>query len=185
MKYTKAPARYAKALLDLSIEINRLDEVEADIKRIDNIIKQEKSLAVLLKSPVVSADRKMKVFSALFGNKLGETSSKFISLIAAKGRENLLHDICVEFIRQVKVYRNILVVEVESASPLMEEARNRIMGMIREIHEGGLELVEKIDTDLIGGFILKVGDHRVDASVEGKIRHLRQMFDKNPYEVKF
>ena len=94
----------------------------------------------------------------------------------------MLGEIATAFVGQVKEFKNIIVAEVISAAALDAETRGVISKLAGDLAKGkAIELVEKVDASLIGGFILKVGDSRVDASVSGEIKNLKREFEKNPY----
>jgi F-type H+-transporting ATPase subunit delta len=68
-----------------------------------------------------------------------------------------------------------------SAAPLDEETRNKIEALASQMAHGNVELTERIDSSLIGGFILRVGDNQVDTSIYNSIRNLKRGFAENPY----
>jgi F-type H+-transporting ATPase subunit delta len=105
----------------------------------------------------------------------------FVTLLANKGREMLLEEVAGSFVDQVKKHKNITTAEVVSAVALDESTRSRVEALAVKMAGGVIDLKEKVDADLIGGFVLRVGDQQVDASVSSEIRDLRRSFEKNPY----
>lgn len=185
MKNTKAAARYAKALFDLAKERAEIDRVFDDMNLTRQQIADNSGLGQLLRSPVIKADTKMAVLNKTLGGQIGQTALAFIKIIADKGRETLIPEIAEEFVRQVKKHKNILTVQVSSATAIDAETRARIISMVKVSHHGEIELIEKVTPAILGGFILTVGDRQVDASVSGQLRRMRKEFKENPYETKF
>ena len=127
-------------------------------------------------------DSKDKVMNAIFEGKIDELTLKFLMLVGEKGRDAMLPEIVTSFIEQVKLHKHIMVAKVISATPIDEATRAMIREIILKVHNGELELVEEINKDILGGFILNIADKRIDASIKGQLRELRTEFEHNPYE---
>jgi F-type H+-transporting ATPase subunit delta len=181
MKQTKVAFRYAKSLLDLSVERGVLDQTQADMDLVSQTIIGSKDFSVVLHSPIINSDKKEVILKEIFGDKVSTLSMSFMDIINRKGREGLLGQISSSFVVMSKEYKNIYGAEVTSAHPLSDDARARIEKIVRDIKQGEVELAETIDPNVIGGFILRIGDNMVDASVSSKIRDLKQEFSENPY----
>lgn len=181
MSGIRISSRYAKSLLALAIERGELDRVFADMQRVYAVVSGNRDLSILLKSPVVKTDKKIKIIGDIFGGDLGAMSLGFINLLTAKGRESLLAEVAQSFISQYKIYKKITVVELTSAVALDADTRSKIIAAAGNLASGNIELVEKIDPEMIGGFVLKVDDNQIDTSVAGKLRNLKREFSNNPY----
>jgi len=173
--------RYAKSLLDLSTERNQLDAVQADMKLMALVMKENRDLVIMLSSPVVKADKKISILTQIFSGKISELTLGFITLMANKGRESLLPEIVESFNTQLMTQRGIGKAEVTSAIKLDDASRAKVLEAAMKMAGGNVELTEKVDTALIGGFILKVGDKQVDNSVATTINNLKREFADNPY----
>jgi F-type H+-transporting ATPase subunit delta len=99
----------------------------------------------------------------------------------SKGRESDLGEIAQSFVQQVKTGRNIFDVELISAVPSDDALRAEVTEVAKSICGGEVEITEKIDSDLIGGFILRVNGMEYDASVSGKLKKVKKDFSKNPF----
>lgn len=181
MKQTKQAHRYAKALLGLATEQGQAEAVREDMKLIADAVNGSKELEMLLKSPVVKSDTKLRVLDKIFAEKIGDISTKYIHLIINKGREANLGLIANEFVTMSKVAQGIFQAKVVSAVALTNDVRNEILSIASKIHKGTFELEEIIDPSIVGGFILTVGDQMVDTSVKSQFRKLRQEFLNDPY----
>jgi F-type H+-transporting ATPase subunit delta len=177
MSNIKVASRYAQSLLDLSVEKNALEAVIGDMKMLLSVAEQNRDLGLTLKSPIVTYDKKFNILKALFGKTANNITMSFFDLVTRKNRSNVLVPTAQEFLRQYNEYKGIQVAEVTVTLPLTEDLRKEIIEIVKEI--SGLqkvELVEKIDKSLIGGFVLKVNDKLWDDSISGKLRKARMKF---------
>ena len=82
--------------------------------------------------------------------------------------------ISVEFEAQVKAYKGIVPITLVSAIPLEASTKEAILAKVRGSVKGTLEVTEEIDPSIIGGFLVKMGDTRIDASVSSQLNKLKQ-----------
>ena len=175
MSVTRVAHRYAQALLDLSIEQNSLDAVNADMVELSSIAKESKDFANLLNSPIVDATKKKDVLNAIFGSKMNKISVDFMNLIVKNEREEMLPAIAESFKDLYKKKNNILDVLVISAAPLDDSTKTTITEKIKTNFNGTIELTEKVDPSLVGGFIIRIDDQQIDASIASQISDLKNI----------
>ncbi len=174
-------SRYAKSLIDLAIETKQLEEVRKDMRLINEVCKSNPDFVTLLESPVVKTDKKIAIFISIFEGKIVNTTQSFLKLIASKRRESYIKDIAISFDEMYKSYLNITTAKVESAIKLDDASRNQILEIVRQTTNGEIELVEKVNPELIGGFILSINDTQVDQSVRRRLSELKKNFSSNVY----
>ena len=179
MKGTRASSRFAKSLLDLALEKNELEKVFADITLIRHTIKENRDFAAMLKSPVIKTDKKKTILEAVFTTAISPVTAKFLQLVATEKREEYLDLITDEFIARYKKHKNILTAVITTAYGLDDEMRKKVYELVKKQMNSEVELVEKVNKNLIGGFILRVGDKQNDTSILGKIRLLERTFKEN------
>ena len=185
MKESLAGNRYAKSLIALSIEKDELDVIYNDMTLISKTVESSKDLDVLLKSPVVKTDKKQEILTAIFGKNTTELTKQFLLLISSRNREALIGEIANAFVRQYKVIKKIIVTEVTSAVKLDAAQKKKILQLLNTDESSSVEVIEKINPDIIGGFIVRVDDKQIDASISRKLDDLRQNFSKNQYIADF
>lgn len=184
MRNPKVAHRYAKSLLDLASERNQQDDVRNDMELILDTIRESRDLSVLLHSPVVKADKKEKILEALFGQHVSELSIGFLRIMSSKGREALLEEIAKNYIQQIKYRKGIMTAQVTTATNADEATRTQILSQLKKLNpDGEIEITENVDPELIGGFVIKVEDKMIDASVRSQLRKLRREFTDNSYEA--
>lgn len=184
MHTSKIAHRYAKSLLGLASERGQEDAVAADMLTIREAVAESRDLRTMLSSPVVKADKKLKVLNAIFGAHIGEVSSAFIRILTQHGREDVLDEVAHSYVELNKKRKGILTAEVTTATPLNDELRKAVTAIVKEMNpQGDVVINEVVDSEIIGGFVLKVEDRMVDASVQSKLRSLRQNLIDTSYEA--
>jgi len=181
MAQSRATIRYAKALFQLAVEQDILEQSYQDMKFLDAVCKESKELVLLLKSPIVKTDKKLKILEEIFNSQIHKTTMSFIRIITAKKREGLLLLVAGSFINLYKKHNNIQPATVISATSLDESLRAEVITFIEKYGDKKAELEEKIDERIIGGAVIRMGDKQLDASVSREISELRQLFNKNLY----
>ncbi|MDB2408719.1 ATP synthase F1 subunit delta [Crocinitomicaceae bacterium] len=173
MKSTKSAIRYAKALLELSIENSNLNEVSSDMKRIVESSNETKDFKVFLNSPVIKSDKKIEILKVLFVG-FEKLTSSFIDLITKNKREYLLVEIAEAYLYLLKKHQQIVPVSIKSARKLEKETLDQILNKMKSHVEGDFEVTEEVDESLIGGFIVRMDDKQIDASVLTQLNRMKQ-----------
>lgn len=174
-------SRYAKSLIDLAVETKQLEEVRNDMRLIKQVCIENREFVVLLESPVVKTDKKMAILKEIFGGKISVTTQAFLDIVAKKRREGYIDDIAFSFDEQYKKYKNITSAIITSAVKLDDSVKSAILNIVKQTYKGEIELVEKTDKSLIGGFVLTINDKQVDTSVKRKLNDLKKNFSGNLY----
>jgi F-type H+-transporting ATPase subunit delta len=173
--------RYAKSLFELALETGKLEEVRKDMDLMVDVCLNNRDFRQMLISPVIRPDKKIAVMDEVFSGKIEDLSKQFYHLLSQKRREKYMEGIAKQFIAKYKKYHNIHVIEIRSAAPLSKELRNRVVDIIETRTKGSVELIEIIDTKLIGGFIVSDEGRRYDASLTTTIKKLKKEFEENLY----
>ncbi len=174
--------RYAKSVVDLAVETDRLEAVFQDMILMNDSCGTNPDLVRFLKSPVINAEKKEKIFVAIFGDRISEISRKFAILLIKKGREGYLPEIARAAIHQYRILKNIRQVKMITAVPLSDELKADIIKKIKaEITNQQIELITDVKEDLIGGFILETNNTIFDASIARDLKDIKKQFNKNIY----
>ena len=181
MSQSRITIRYAKALFQLAAKQETLDQSYNDMVLLDSVCAESKELSLLLKSPIVKTDKKLKILEEIFGSKINKVTMSFINIITTKKRERVLALIASSFIALYKAHNKIETATVISATPLEESLRVEVINFIKKHGDNDVELTEKVDPTIIGGSIIRMGDKQLDTSVSKSISELRQIFNKNLY----
>ncbi len=186
MSVARIASRYAKSLIDLSVEQNQLEEVYGDITYFMEVAKN-RDFSLMLKSPIIKSDLKKNAFNALFENKLSKLTNSFFDIILRKNREKYMVDIGRTFLEQYKAYKQVSSVRLTTAKPLSEASVQKIKETLLSSSKTNknIELETFINEDILGGFVIEWDDKLYDASVAHKVELLRKEFNKNEYIKNF
>jgi len=182
MQNPRLAIRYAKSLIDLAQEQNKLEPVYADMKLLDNICKTNREFANVLKSPIIKEDKKNQIIESVTAGRINTLTASFIKLLGAKSREANLPEIISAFIQQYNVVKDIHKVKLTSAVELSDELKNDFINKIKAAE--GIETVELeaiIDESIVGGFILEMEGKLADGSIRRDLNDVQKQFMNNDY----
>ena len=182
MSIARIANRYAKSLLDLAVERQQVERIMEDFESFNEVMKN-RDFYLMVKSPIVKADKKRKIFQLLFGEKFDELSMAFLNILLTKGRESYLPEIVKELRIQYRRYRHISTVKVTTPEPLSESTVEAIRQKLLAdgILEGQVEMVTHVDPALVAGMVLEFEDKRYDASASRKLEAFKGTFRENLY----
>ena len=173
MKSSKAASRYAKALLEIAIDQKKIDSILGDMNFLTQVSEETSEFERLISSPVIGSDKKISIFEMIF-EQFEKESKNFIKLITENKREGILPAIAISFDTLVKEYRGIVPVTIVTAAKMDVATKEAILAKVKGSVEGKLEVTEEIDGSLIGGFLVKMGDIQIDATVANQFNNLKQ-----------
>lgn len=174
---SKAGARYAKSLIDLSQEQNVLEQIKNDMVLFEQVVDDNSELEAILKNPIVPLDKKTGILNDVFGSKVHQITQSFLKLVVNKGRAGILFDTAKQFIEQYNRIKGIVTAELTSAIALTDAAKTEVINLVKkELGANEVIVKEKVNENLIGGFVLKVGDKQFDASISNGLNKLKKEF---------
>lgn len=172
---TRAANRYAKALIDVANESQSAHAVYNDMHDISQSIVHSIELQHLLNSPVVKISDKINVVRAIFGNKVHQTTDKLFHLLAQNNRLELLFPITQQYTHLFNQQKGIVNATVITALELDDTMRTKVMKKAKEIvGDKNISLESKVNPDIVGGFILRIGDKQLDASVSTQLKNVKR-----------
>lgn len=173
MKGSKVAARYAQALLEITEEQQKTDAALSNMRDLSVTAGDNREFELFLKNPIIKSDKKIAILEKVFTH-FDEVSLSFIRLITKNGREALLPAIAHEFDARVKSVRGIVPITLTSAVALDTSVKDSIVKKLSAQVEGKLEIEEKLDDKLIGGFMVRMGDVQIDASILRQFKEMRK-----------
>ena len=172
---SRAAIRYAKAILDIAQTSGKADAVNNDMKSIVTAVAESTELKDFLSSPVIKMDVKKSAVSEIFSSVQAETNSLFHLLFENK-RFEILATIAIEYNRLFDESNGVEVAKVTTAFPITSELETKVLAKIAEFSNKKITIENIIDSSIIGGFILRVGDKQYIASVANKLSELKREF---------
>ena len=186
MSDVRVASRYAKSLLELAVEQGKIEEVHKDMMLLDTVCNQNRDFALVLKNPIIKNDKKKAILEAIFGGKVCDLTMAIFDIITRKNRESVLPAIAIEFHHQYNVYKSIETATITTAVKIDDSLRKSFEKIVKQISDKKeVELEEVVDENIIGGYVLKVGDRQLDDSIKSKIKELELKFSKNEYIKEF
>ena len=180
----RVASRYVKSLLGLAVEQGAVEAVHQDMILFSKICSENRNFVVMLRSPVVRHEKKRAILEKIFSGRVNALTMAIIDILTRKNREPLLPAIANEFHNAYNEYKGIGKANITTTLPMEKDLRDSIEAIVTKLsNKKQVELDEKVDKDLIGGFILNVGDRQIDASIKSKLRALSLKFNEN-YFVK-
>jgi len=171
--------RYSQAVFRIALDSKELNRWQSDLRKIASLAK-DAALFALLENPEVSFDNKAKVLSERLGD-INPLALKLVSLLVTKGKLGMIGDIADEYQRLVDNYRGIEgaeVAEVTTALPLDDEDKLRLAQRLTSLVGKPVVLKPKVDSRLIGGVIIRVGDKLIDGSIRNKLLTLKRDLER-------
>ena len=182
MNNPRLAQRYAKSLVDLSIEMDQFDAVHNDILFLQDIINKSREFVLMLNSPIIKADKKYKIIDAVTQGKVSKISQTFIKLLCNKNREANLPGIVTSFLSQYNKIKGLHNAKLTTATPLSESMINTFVSKIKTSSSiENLTLETEVDEKLIGGFILEMEGKLIDASILRDLNDVKKQFSNNDY----
>jgi F-type H+-transporting ATPase subunit delta len=182
MAASRAASRYVKSLLGLAVEKNALEEVHNDMVEFAKICDKNRDFTLMLRNPIIRHDKKRDVLEKIFKGKFNPLTMAILNIITEKNREPLLPQIAREFHLAYNVHKGVGQASVTTAVPLDPALRAEFEKIAKTLSEHkNVELKEAVDPEMIGGFVLNVGDRQIDASIKNKLKALKLKFSQNEY----
>jgi F-type H+-transporting ATPase subunit delta len=173
MNDSKISVRYSRALFQSALENKILDKVNQDMIFISEICKISE-FKELLNSPIIVPSKKTEIFHKILGNELHKFTLSLIDIVVKNGRERYIPAIARVFSHETMKYKGITESILTTAVKVDTNIRKQVSDLISNLFKTKVDLKENIDSDIIGGFILRVDDNYIDASIKNKLRKIQK-----------
>lgn len=173
MSESTVAIRYAKSLISLAQEQKVVNSVYDDMILFKQVADENRNLMLALRSPVVRHDKKMSILEKVFKDKVNPVSYSIFTIITKKNREAIMYSIADEFIKLYDEAKGIVKAQIISAVPLTADLRQEFIKIVADATGKTVALEEKLDDKIIGGYVLRVGDRQVDASIRKRLNDLK------------
>lgn len=174
----RAALRYAKAVLDRAEETGTQEVVYGNMKSIEGTLSASKELRSVLNSPVIKAEDKRAALNSIFSS-ASETTLGLIDILIDKKRSNILGEVAESYLQLYNESQGLVVADVTTAVELDEALEAKVLKKVKEITGSDKAQIQNIiDPDIIGGFVLRVGDTQYDASISNQLNKVKKEFSK-------
>jgi F-type H+-transporting ATPase subunit delta len=170
-----AARRYAKALLDVASKEADVDKVGEELDAFVALLDQQATLNRVLMNPAVPTPRKRAAVAEL--TRLARVSpvvAKLLVLLAERDRLVLLNDLAAAYREMLMERQNVVRAEVTSASGLAAAKTDAIEERLAAVTGKRVSMVTKVDKEILGGMVARVGSTVYDASIATQLRKIRE-----------
>jgi F-type H+-transporting ATPase subunit O len=172
--------RYATALYSAANKEKQLEAVEKDLKDIQGALKKKGKLADYMNNPSLQRGEKKELLgSALASTKACKCTTNLITLLAENGRLNKLNGIATAFSRIMSAHRGEIECEVTTAKPMDAALQKELEAALKLFVKSGesIQIKTKVDSAILGGLIVAIGDKYVDMSTAAKIKRYSTLIE--------
>jgi F-type H+-transporting ATPase subunit delta len=178
MNESKISVRYSKALFQSALEMDVIDEVSKYMILISDICKTP-DFKELLASPVIRPSVKRKIFHAVFGQNVTDITMSLLDLVVSNGREKYLPAIARVYRSETMAHKGITECLLTTAVKINDALKKQVSELVESVFKTKVELKENIDEEIIGGFVMRVDDNYIDASIRNKLRKIKKELTEN------
>ena len=181
MKNTLLIRRYAKAFLEYAIENKMTDQGLADLELLTKTLQDNRELRNILSQPFLSKNKKETIINRIFKGQISDKTLNFIKLMLDKNRHEIIPMILVPYRELYYEYKNIAEVTITTAVKIDEPTQQKLIWFVKDKINGDVQIINKIDKSIIGGFIINYLDYQYDRSIRNDLKKLQGLFDENLY----
>ncbi len=178
MLTSKVAKRYAQGLLDFTQESGNTEAVFSEMKDIVKIMSSSKELNQFVNTPIIDSRKKEAIALEIFKD-FSPVAQNLIRLVIKQGREAQLKNIAQEFINKVEDIKGTQRITLVSATALSQDNINKIIADSKMVNVSNYDLETIIKPEILGGYILRIGDQQIDASVRTKLSNIKKEFQLN------
>ena len=167
--------RYARALFELALEAKSVDAMKTDIEKFDAMLAESPDLLRLVRSPVYGAEERARALAAVLAKaEITGLAANFLMFVTANRRLFAVRDIIRDFRKLVARWKGEVTAEVTAAEKLSDTHLEAIKSALKAITgEKTVDLHVKIDPEIIGGLMVKLGSRMVDSSLRTKLNAIK------------
>jgi F-type H+-transporting ATPase subunit delta len=174
MNDSRLASRYARALYLLAKEKNQVEAIRQDLSKLTGLLADSSEFKWLIESPVITGSEKARIAESILSGFIEPVTLKFLQLLIRHRREGNLPSTCRMFIELYKEDQGILDAKVESAIAVDLVFLEGLTRRLEESSHKKIEMRTETNEALIGGFILTLEDQQLDASVQSKLKRIKQ-----------
>lgn len=175
---------YGDALFELAAEEQKLDAMSDEVRAVSAALQENEELTRLINHPKIVKEEKIKLIEDIFAGKISDELVGLMRMIVEKGHYNEMQKVFSYFIDRVKEYRNIGTAYVTSAMELTDAQKAAVEKRLLETTKYiKFEMHYRVDAGLIGGMVIRIGDHVVDSSIKTRLYSLTRELSKIQLKV--
>lgn len=169
---------YARAMFELSIEANTVEETGEELQKIKEIFSSDEDIVKFFVTPLVTKKEKLEILSKAFEGKVTKNTENLLKVVIENGRASQIMEILDQYRKMELDYLGIEEAVAITTQPLSEAQRESLVANLEKTTGKKIILVNQIDESILGGILVKVGEQELDGTVLGKLNGLKQALIK-------
>ena len=170
---SKAAEPYAAALFDLAKSNDSLKEITNDMSLVSQFLVNSPALKKFFSNPLITRDAKKSIIQGILGEQTNASTLKFLSLLVDRSRIDILESITQRFLELSYKQESIEIAKITSSVQLTANQQKEIAEKLKKITGAKqIKLALKVDSKLIGGFIIEIGSKMIDTSLRGQLSQI-------------
>lgn len=165
--------RYAQAVFQIAVESDELERWLDDLTQLADSITNEEFRQTLA-APRVSMTQKERLIRESLGSSVGSLGLNLMSLLASRGLADILPGIADRYQEMLDAHQGVERAEVVSAVSLTDEQREQVTKMLNELSGKDVRLTSRVDPEILGGLVIRVGDRVMDGSARTRLQNMRR-----------
>jgi F-type H+-transporting ATPase subunit delta len=175
---SKIAAPYARALFDFSVDKNIMHQITADFQNLEIFLEESAELTDYLNNPLATKDAKREVLTKTLKSQINSETFKFLMVLVSRDRINLLKSVINNYLALVYETASIKTIEVVTAVEFSNAQKNTLIQKLKELTNAReIKLAITVDSNLIGGFLLKTESKIIDFSIKNQLQQLAKHLD--------
>ena len=170
--------RYAEALFQVAKKRDEVAEVAHSLHEVALAVGGSRELMSALHHPLLTDEKKQAIVRGVFGGKVRDDVERFLFLVIEKGRAILLPQMVEEFDRMVDEYRGEADALATSAVALSPAQTAQLESALNEKFGVKVRLKTRVDENILGGLIVRVGDKLIDGSVATRLQQMNEQLKR-------
>jgi F-type H+-transporting ATPase subunit delta len=165
--------RYAQAVFELALENRELEKWFDDLTLLSDSVSNQEFLD-FLSQPRVTSEEKIRVVRDALGDSVGPLALNLMCLLATKNIAHILPGITDQYQELLDAQQGIERAEAVTAIPLDDDEQRRITEMLSALSGRDVRLTTRVDAEILGGMIVRIGDRVMDGSTRSRLRAMRR-----------
>ena len=166
--------RYATALFELADGAKKLDRVADDLNALKALIAENEDLSKTIHSPLFGRDQLRSAMEAILERTgVDDPTRRFVLVVADNRRLFVLPQIIDAYLAELARRRGEVTANVTAAQELSSDQQAALAEALHKVAGGKVKIDLKVDPELLGGMVVRLGSRMIDTSLKGKLERLQ------------
>jgi len=165
--------RYASAIYEYAVEKKNETAAYQEMQVLIKSFSTYPMLRKVMNDPTISHAQKIQVLTTAPGARTNDLLKQILQVVVENGRANYMENIALAYNQIYREAKGIVIVNLTTVEPASEKTKQALIEIISKGNSKQVEFYTQTNSDIIGGFVLEIGDKRLDASVKNQLNQLR------------